>query len=62
MKSKFPPSHTRLLRINSLPSTAPNLQHPDIWTRWKIPMFYPQHAISLRSSDIAYVYKFFLLL
>lgn len=44
MKSKFSPTRTKLLCINSLPEGGQNLQQPDIWTRWKIPMFFPQHA------------------
>lgn len=44
MKSKFPPSHTKLLSINSLSPDNPNIHHPDIWTRWKFPMFFPQQA------------------
>ena len=38
--------------INSLPEDGPNLQQPDIWTRWKIPMYYPQHAPMLDPSVV----------
>mmetsp|Transcript_14452 Transcript_14452/g.21723 ORF Transcript_14452/g.21723 Transcript_14452/m.21723 type:complete len:1460 (-) Transcript_14452:198-4577(-) len=44
LKSKFSPTHTKLLCINSLPEDNPNLHHPDIWARWRIPLFFPQHA------------------
>ena len=46
LKSKFSPTHTKMLCVNSLPEDSPNLQHPDIWEAWRIPMFFPQHAPS----------------
>lgn len=50
MKSKFSPTRTKLLCINSLPDDGQNFQQPDIWTRWKIPMYFPQHAPMLEPS------------
>lgn len=41
---KFPHIHTKLLVINSLPPSAPNLQQPDMWSKCILPMYYPQHA------------------
>lgn len=52
MKSKFSPTRTKLLFINSLPADHQNLQQPDIWTRWKIPMYFPQHAPMLDPSIV----------
>ena len=50
LKSKFSPTHTKMLCINSLPTDSPNLQHPDIWEAWRIPMFFPQNAPGLDPS------------
>jgi hypothetical protein len=47
LQSKFPPLHTKLLGINSLPPTAPNLQQPDMWSKSMYPLFYPKLAPAL---------------
>ena len=43
-QAKFPHIHTKLLVINSLPPTNPNLQQPDMWSKCILPMYFPQHA------------------
>lgn len=44
LQSRFPPVHTKMLILNSLPPDAPNLQQPDMWTRTVFPKFFPQFA------------------
>lgn len=51
MQSKFPPHHTKLLFINSLAPSAPNLQQPNMWSKFLIPTFFPQSNNSLASFD-----------
>eukprot|EP01034_Spumella_vulgaris_P025924 gene25924-32432_t len=36
-----------MLTLNSFPATAPNLQQPDMWSRFLIPKYFPQHAPAL---------------
>ena len=50
LKTKFPPISTKLLTINSLKSDSPNLQQPDIWSRFLLPRFFPQSAPVLESN------------
>lgn len=52
IQSKFPPHHTKLLIINSLPITAPNLQQPDMWSRYINPLYFPQHAPTVDKSTL----------
>jgi hypothetical protein len=44
IQSKFPHIHTKLLVINSLSPSTPNLQQPDMWSKCVLPMYFPQHA------------------
>lgn len=46
LQAKFSMSLTRLMAINSLPKENPNLQQPDMWSRFLIPRYYPQLAPS----------------
>lgn len=48
----FPPQSTKLLTINSLPVTNPNLHQPDMWSRYVIPKFFPQHAPSIDLTKV----------
>ena len=51
MQAKFPPHHTKLLFINSLAPSAPNLQQPNMWSKFLIPTFFPLSNNSLVSFD-----------
>lgn len=42
LQTKFPAA--KFLPINSLPDAAPNLQQPDMWSRWVIPKFFAPDA------------------
>jgi hypothetical protein len=44
MKARFSPPHTRLLCVNSLSDSEKNLHQPDIWSRWQVPLYFPQLA------------------
>lgn len=46
----FPQQQTKYLALNSLPTDAPNLQQPDMWSRWLIPKYFPNDAPSLDPS------------
>eukprot|EP01041_Mallomonas_annulata_P002922 gene2922-5736_t len=50
MQSAMAPAAVRLLPLNSLPSSTPNLQQPDLWTQTTHPLFFPQHAPYLNTS------------
>ena len=41
LQTKFNSSYTKLLPINSFPSETPNLQQPDVWSRYLLPVYYP---------------------
>eukprot|EP01042_Synura_sphagnicola_P026601 gene26601-34347_t len=41
--------YVKTLCINSLAPSSPNLQQPDMWTRSKRPLYFPQHAPSTQS-------------
>eukprot|EP01033_Poteriospumella_lacustris_P000147 gene147-95_t len=47
LQNYFPSAATKILTINSLPPSSPNLHQPDMWTRYLIPKFFPQHAPSV---------------
>ena len=52
IQSKFPPHHTKLLMINSLSETAPNLHQPDMWSRYITPLYFPQHAPTIDKATL----------
>mmetsp|Transcript_61952 Transcript_61952/g.108957 ORF Transcript_61952/g.108957 Transcript_61952/m.108957 type:complete len:1520 (-) Transcript_61952:123-4682(-) len=43
LQSRFVPANTKLLTINSFPADTPNLQQPDMWSRFLAPRFFPQN-------------------
>lgn len=47
LQNYFPSAATKILTINSLPPSSPNIHQPDMWTRYLIPKFFPQHAPSV---------------
>lgn len=52
LQNYFPTASTKLLTINTLPVTNPNLHQPDMWSRYLIPKFFPQHAPSVDLSKV----------
>eukprot|EP01035_Chromulina_nebulosa_P018359 gene18359-24055_t len=52
LQSKFPASQTRLLSINSLSIDAQNLQQPDMWSKYKIPICFPQNVPCIDSNAV----------
>lgn len=42
LQGRFGAANTKLLTINSFPEDTPNLQQPDMWSRFLAPRFYPQ--------------------
>jgi hypothetical protein len=52
LQNVFPSTATKLLSINSLPVSSPNLQQPDMWSKYVIPKYFPQHAPSIDLSRV----------
>lgn len=44
LHSRFPPSCTKLISINSFSSANPNFQQPDMWSKFMIPKYFPELA------------------
>jgi hypothetical protein len=42
LQGRFSAASTKLLTINSFPENTPNLQQPDMWSRFLAPRFFPQ--------------------
>ena len=43
LQSRFAAANTKLLTINSFPENTPNLQQPDMWSRFLAPRFFPEN-------------------
>jgi hypothetical protein len=52
LSTRFPSSNTKLVSINSFTAAAPNLQQPDVWKRFIIPNFFPEHAPSPDANQL----------
>jgi hypothetical protein len=44
LQNYFPSASTKILTINSLPPSSPNIHQPDMWSRYLIPKYFPRHA------------------
>lgn len=42
LQARFNAASTKLLTINSFPENTPNLQQPDMWSKFMAPRFFPQ--------------------
>lgn len=52
LHSRFPPSCTKLIAINSFTATAPNFQQPDMWSKFLIPKYFPEQTPQLDLSKM----------
>eukprot|EP00981_Chlorochromonas_danica_P002980 scaffold601_cov170-Ochromonas_danica.AAC.41 len=50
LHSRFPPPCTKLISINSFSANSPNFQQPDMWSKFLIPKYFPDHLSETQSS------------
>jgi hypothetical protein len=55
IQTRFPSNRTKLLVLNSLPAESPNLEHPDLWSRWAAPRYLPHLSPVLAHPEVSQV-------